>query len=79
MVLVRTNVSKVLISSIFRAKELEPSWFAAKMYLTTDGKESLVGTSHTVPGVRSRTGYLATEQCKPNTRKRFYLSALSLH
>jgi hypothetical protein len=45
-----------------------------------------VGTSHIAPGLVAwlpnkatqqwRTGYLATEQCKPNNTKRFYLVGL---
>jgi hypothetical protein len=35
----RTNVSEEHIASIFRAKDSDSPWFAARMYLTTDGEE----------------------------------------
>jgi fructose-bisphosphate aldolase class 1 len=35
-----------------------------------------VGTSHKAPGVKSKTGYLAIEQRKHNSSKRFHLVGL---
>jgi hypothetical protein len=39
--LVRTNVSKVRLPSIFRVNDFEFPWISARMYFTTDGEESL--------------------------------------
>jgi hypothetical protein len=46
MVIVRTDVSKEHIASIFRVKYYESFWFAAKMYLTTDGEENILHCYH---------------------------------
>jgi hypothetical protein len=41
---------------------IETSWCGGIAQLFLTALDGGVGTSHIVPGVRSRTGYLATEQ-----------------